>query len=57
LAGERGLAGDRIWAVVDAESGKVVSAKRPKVWLTMLECAASSGSPTSMASKPPSPSA
>jgi uncharacterized protein len=40
LAGERGLAGDRGWAVVDAESGKVVSAKRPKLWLTMLECAA-----------------
>jgi uncharacterized protein YcbX len=40
-AGERGLAGDRRWAVVDADSGKVVSAKRPKLWLTMLECAAS----------------
>lgn len=38
--GERGLAGDRGWAVVDAETGKVVSAKRPKLWLTMLECAA-----------------
>ena len=40
-AGERGLAGDRVWAVVDAETGKVVSAKRPKLWATMLECAAS----------------
>ena len=39
-AGDRGLAGDRRWAVVDTETGKVVSAKRPKLWLTMLECAA-----------------
>jgi uncharacterized protein YcbX len=39
-ATERGLAGDRRWAVVDGETGKVVSAKRPKLWLTMLECAA-----------------
>lgn len=39
-AGERGLAGDRGWAVVDAETGKVASAKRPKLWLTLLECAA-----------------
>jgi uncharacterized protein YcbX len=40
VAGERGLAGDRRWAVVDAESGKVVSAKRPSLWAAMLECAA-----------------
>ncbi len=39
-AGERGLAGDRGWAVIDGETNKVVSAKRPKLWLTMLECAA-----------------
>jgi uncharacterized protein YcbX len=39
-AGERGIAGDRAWAVIDQETGKVVSAKRPKLWLTMLECAA-----------------
>ncbi|HVE67694.1 MAG TPA: MOSC N-terminal beta barrel domain-containing protein [Solirubrobacteraceae bacterium] len=39
-AGERGLAGDRGWAVVDAETGKVVSAKRPKLWGAMLECSA-----------------
>jgi uncharacterized protein YcbX len=39
-AGERGLAGDRRWAVVDTETGKVASAKRPKLWLTLLECGA-----------------
>jgi uncharacterized protein len=39
-AGGRGLAGDRRWAVIDAETDKVVSAKRPKLWAAMLECAA-----------------
>ena len=39
-AGERGLAGDRGWAIRDAETGKIASAKRPKLWLTLLECAA-----------------
>jgi uncharacterized protein YcbX len=39
-AGTRGLAGDRGWAVVDVETGKVASAKRPKLWLTLLECTA-----------------
>jgi MOSC domain-containing protein len=39
-AGLRGLAGDRGWAVIDVETGKVASAKRPKLWLTLLDCAA-----------------
>ena len=39
-AGIRGLAGDRGWAVVDVETGKVASAKRPKRWLPLLECSA-----------------
>jgi uncharacterized protein YcbX len=38
--GELGLAGDRRWAVVDAETGRVVSAKRPKLWAAMLACSA-----------------
>jgi uncharacterized protein YcbX len=37
---ERGLAGDRAYALVDAETGKVVSAKRPRYWGRMLEMAA-----------------
>src|SRR5438045_1564328 len=41
LIGERGLAGDRRWAVVDAESGRVASAKRPRLWGPLLECRAS----------------
>jgi uncharacterized protein YcbX len=39
-AGERGLAGDRAWAIVDTETGKVASAKRPKLWGPMLEWSA-----------------
>jgi MOSC domain-containing protein len=37
VAGERGLAGDRAWAIVDTETGKVASAKRPKLWGALLE--------------------
>ena len=39
-AGERGLAGDRAWAIVDTETGKVASAKRPKLWGQLLDCTA-----------------
>ena len=35
-----GLAGDRAYAVVDAETGKVGSAKHPRLWGGLLECAA-----------------
>ncbi len=38
--GEEGIAGDRVWAVVDAESGKVASAKRSKFWGFLLTCGA-----------------
>lgn len=38
--GERGLDGDRAYAVLDDESGFVVSAKRPKRWGQMLRCTA-----------------
>lgn len=34
---ERGLAGDRGYALVDAETGKIVSAKRPRLWGKMFE--------------------
>jgi uncharacterized protein len=33
----RGLAGDRAYALFDVESGKIVSAKRPRFWGRMLE--------------------
>jgi len=35
-----GLLGDRAYAVVDADTGKVGSAKHPRLWGGLLECAA-----------------
>ena len=35
-----GIAGDRVWALRDVESGKLVSAKRPRLWRSMLDCVA-----------------
>ncbi len=35
---EGGIVGDRAYALVDTESGKVVSAKHPKKWPDVLEC-------------------
>jgi uncharacterized protein YcbX len=37
---ERGVLGDRAWALVDAEDGKVVSAKNPRKWARCLELSA-----------------
>lgn len=37
---ERGVVGDRAWALVDDETGKVVSAKRPQRWGRLFECGA-----------------
>jgi uncharacterized protein YcbX len=34
--GERGIAGDRRYALVDAATGKVASAKNPRLWPTLL---------------------
>lgn len=36
-----GTVGDRAFAVVDAETGKIASAKHPRKWARLLECAAS----------------
>jgi uncharacterized protein YcbX len=36
-----GTVGDRAFAVVDAETGKVASAKHPRKWARLLECEAS----------------
>jgi uncharacterized protein YcbX len=36
----RGIVGDRAWAVLDDATGKVASAKRPKLWRGLLGCAA-----------------
>ncbi len=41
--GDRGVVGDRAYALIDDESGKVISVKRPKRWLRIFELTASSG--------------
>jgi uncharacterized protein YcbX len=38
--GTDGIAGDRTWALRDAETGKLVSAKRPRLWRAVLDCRA-----------------
>ena len=38
--GEGGIAGDRAYAIVDRQTGKVASAKHPKRWPNLLECRA-----------------
>jgi uncharacterized protein YcbX len=38
---EGGVVGDRAYALRDSETGKVVSAKHPKLWPNMLACRAS----------------
>jgi uncharacterized protein YcbX len=37
---EGGIVGDRVYAIVDKETGKVASAKHPKVWPDLLACRA-----------------
>ena len=37
---DRGLAGDRGYALIDAVTGKLVSAKKPQAWGGVLECSA-----------------
>jgi uncharacterized protein YcbX len=38
--GKRGLVGDRVYAIVDPETGKVASAKHPKKWPHLFDCRA-----------------
>jgi uncharacterized protein YcbX len=38
--GEGGIVGDRAYALVDRETGKVASAKHPKLWPNLLACRA-----------------
>jgi uncharacterized protein YcbX len=38
---EGGVLGDRAFALVDTETGKVLSAKNPRLWPQLLECRAS----------------
>src|SRR3954462_11151605 len=41
----RGLLGDRAYALVDAETGKVVSAKDPRRWATLFDFRAAYAEP------------
>lgn len=50
---ERGLLGDRAFGLIDAETGKVASAKNPKRWPVMLDLRAAYDSPPSDASALP----
>jgi MOSC domain-containing protein len=42
---EGGIVGDRAFALVDVQTGKVASAKHPKVWPDLLRCRASFSEP------------
>jgi uncharacterized protein YcbX len=41
----RGLLGDRAWALLDRVTGKVASAKRPRLWARLLACQAALAAP------------
>jgi MOSC domain-containing protein len=43
--GERGVLGDRAYALVDRETGDVASAKHPKKWPNLFDCRASFAKP------------
>ncbi len=50
---EGGIAGDRAYALVDKQTGKVVSAKHPKLWPDLLSCRAAFVEPPSPGEEPP----
>lgn len=50
---ERGLVGDRRFAVVDAETGKVAGAKNPRKWANFFDFRAAYVEPPRRGSKPP----
>lgn len=48
-----GVAGDRAYALVEKETGKVVSAKHPKKWAAVLTCRATFVEPPAAGQPPP----
>lgn len=42
---EIGLLGDRAYALVDAETGKIISAKLPRMWGVLFDCRAALNTP------------
>jgi len=53
LVTERGLLGDRAFALIDRETGKVVSAKEPRKWAKMFDFRANYGAPPKGDGLPP----
>jgi uncharacterized protein YcbX len=51
--GAGGVVGDRAYALVDRETGKVASAKHPKLWPDLLRCRASFVEPPRPGEEPP----
>ncbi len=51
--GERGLAGDRAYALVDVETGFVLSAKNPRRWGMLFACKAEYLEPPATSDDPP----
>jgi MOSC domain-containing protein len=51
--GKRGVVGDRAYAIVDPETGKVASAKNPKKWPHMFDCRAAFVEPPIAGEGPP----
>jgi uncharacterized protein YcbX len=49
----RGVAGDRVYAVLDQTSGKIASAKHPRLWGALLACSAALAAPDTPADTPP----
>jgi len=49
---QRGLAGDRAYALIDSETGKLVSAKRPRLWGHMFQLSASYDNPPILGASP-----
>jgi hypothetical protein len=50
---EGGVAGDRAYALVDKQTGKVASAKHPKLWPDLLSCRATFMEPPHSREEPP----
>src|SRR5918994_4526264 len=51
--GEGGIVGDRAYAIVDKETGKVASAKHSKLWPDLLKCRAALVEPPRAAADAP----
>jgi uncharacterized protein YcbX len=50
---DRGLVGDRAYALVDRETGKVASAKNPRKWGALFDCRAAFAAPPRPGAPPP----